>query len=140
MNLLNIFSWRAAFAAVLCCGVLAGSLALAASAPASATATAPTTAATPAPEVNGVQVLEAFDRQQVQRVDSAAEIGEKKKHLIMFMLGIPLLILLLSTGAVGIAMGVFGKPLFLLHMILAGLTMSLALVHVIVGLVWFYPF
>jgi len=25
-------------------------------------------------------------------------------------------------------------------MILAGLTMTLALVHVIVGLVWFYPF
>ncbi len=91
-------------------------------------------------EVNGVQILEAFDRQQADRVDSAASIGDKKKHLIMFMLGIPLLILLLSTGAVGIAMGIFGKPLFLVHMILAGLTMTLALVHVIVGLVWFYPF
>lgn|SRR5487761_2108615 len=91
-------------------------------------------------DVNGVQVLEAFDRQQAQRVDSAASIGDKKKQLIMFFLGIPLLILLLCTGAVGIAMGVFGKPLFLLHMILAGLTMTLALVHVIVGLAWFYPF
>jgi hypothetical protein len=91
-------------------------------------------------DVNGVQVLEAFDRQQADRVDSAAAIGDKKKHLIMFLLGIPLLILLLTTGAVGIAMGIFGKPLFLLHMILAGLTMTLALVHVIVGLVWFYPF
>jgi hypothetical protein len=91
-------------------------------------------------DVNGVQVLEAFDRQQAGRVDSAAAIGDKKKHLVMFLLGIPLLILLLTTGAVGIAMGLFGKPLFLLHMILAGLTMTLALVHVIVGLVWFYPF
>ena len=91
-------------------------------------------------DVNGVQVLEAFDRQQADRVDSAAAIGDKKKHLVMFLLGIPLLILLLTTGAVGIAMGLFGKPLFLLHMILAGLTMTLALVHVIVGLVWFYPF
>ena len=91
-------------------------------------------------EVNGVQVLEAFDRQQSQKVDVAASIGDKKKHFIMFLLGIPLLILLLTTGAVGIAMGLFGKPLFLLHMILAGLTMTLALVHVIVGLVWFYPF
>jgi hypothetical protein len=106
---------------------------------AGATAT-PAAATKPAGEANGVQVLEAFDRQQVQRVDSAAEVPQKKKQLIMFMLGIPLLILLLSTGAVGIAMGVFGKPLFLLHMILAGLTMTLALVHVIVGLVWFYPF
>ncbi len=102
---------------------------------------APLAAAAEAPhDVNGVQVLEAFDRQQAQRVDSAAAIGDRKKHLIMFLLGIPLLILLLTTGAVGIAMGIFGKPLFLLHMILAGLTMTLALVHVIVGLVWFYPF
>ena len=102
---------------------------------------APLVQAAEAPrDVNGVQVLEAFDRQQVDRVDSAAAIGDKKKHLVMFLLGIPLLILLLTTGAVGIAMGIFGKPLFLLHMILAGLTMTLALVHVIVGLVWFYPF
>ncbi|MDE2259548.1 MAG: hypothetical protein KGK17_04390 [Betaproteobacteria bacterium] len=102
---------------------------------------APLVRAADAPkEINGVQVLEAFDRQQADRVDSAASIGDKKKHLIMFMLGIPLLILLLSTGAVGVAMGLFGKPLFLVHMILAGLTMTLALVHVIVGLVWFYPF
>jgi hypothetical protein len=102
---------------------------------------APLVQAAEAPrDVNGVQVLEAFDRQQADRVDSAAAIGDKKKHLVMFLLGIPLLILLLTTGAVGIAMGLFGKPLFLLHMILAGLTMTLALVHVIVGLVWFYPF
>jgi hypothetical protein len=102
---------------------------------------APLVQAAEAPrDVNGVQVLEAFDRQQADRVDSAAAIGDKKKHFIMFLLGIPLLILLLTTGAVGIAMGLFGKPLFLLHMILAGLTMTLALVHVIVGLVWFYPF
>ena len=102
---------------------------------------APLAQAADAPrEVNGVQVLEAFDRQQAGRVDSAAAIGDKKKQLIMFLLGIPLLMLLLATGAVGIAMGLFGKPLFLLHMILAGLTMTLALVHVIVGLVWFYPF
>lgn len=89
---------------------------------------------------NGIQILEAFDRQQAEKVDAGATIDDKKKHLVMFLLGIPLLLLLLTTGAVGIAMGVFGKPLFLLHMILAGLTMSLALVHVIVGLVWFYPF
>lgn len=97
-------------------------------------------AANPPQDVNGVQVLEAFDKQQSQKVDAGAAIDDKKKRLIMFLLGIPLLVLLLTTGAVGIAMGVFGKPLFLVHMILAGLTMTLAIVHVIVGLVWFYPF
>jgi hypothetical protein len=97
-------------------------------------------AAEPAPENNGAQVLEAFDRQQVQRVDAGAAISDKKKQLIMFSLGVPLLILLLSTGALGVAMAVFGKQVFVMHMIMAGLTVTLALVHVIVGLVWFYPF
>jgi hypothetical protein len=102
-------------------------------------AAVPAYAAAAAPEANGAQVLEAFDRQQVQRVDASA-VSDKKKQLIMFSLGVPLLILLLSTGAVGIAMAVFGKQVFVMHMVLAGLTVTLALVHVIVGLVWFYPF
>ncbi len=89
---------------------------------------------------NGTQVLEAFDRQQVQRVNQASEISDHKKHLIMFMLAIPLLILLMITGGLGIATGVYGKQLFSPHMVTAGLTITLALAHVIVGLVWFYPF
>ena len=89
---------------------------------------------------NGTQVLEAFDRQQVQRVNQASELSDHKKHLIMFLMGVPLLILLLITGGLGIATGVYGKHLFIPHMIFAGLTITLALAHVIVGLVWFYPF
>jgi len=88
----------------------------------------------------GTQVLEAFDRQQVQRVNQASELSDHKKHLIMFMLAIPLIILLLITGGLGIATGVYGKQLFLAHMVTAGLTITLAVAHVIVGLVWFYPF
>lgn len=98
-------------------------------------------AATAPEDVNGTQVLEAFGQQQAAKEKADQErISLRKKYLIMFMLGIPLLTLLLATGAVGIAVGIFGKPWFLLHMILAGLTMSLALVHVVVGLVWFFPF
>ena len=44
------------------------------------------------------------------------------------------------SRVVGIAVAVFGKPLFLVHMILAGLTVTVALIHVIVGVVWFFPF
>jgi hypothetical protein len=89
---------------------------------------------------NSTQVLEAFDRQQVQRVNQASELSDHNKHLIMFLMGVPLLILLLITGGLGIATGIFGKQLFIAHMIFAGLTITLALAHVIVGLVWFYPF
>ena len=58
----------------------------------------------------------------------------------MFVMGVPLLILLLVTGALGIAMGVYGKQVFVAHMVFAGLTMTLALAHAVVGIVWFYPF
>lgn len=89
---------------------------------------------------NGAAVLEAFDRQQTQRVNQASELTDHKKHLIMFMLAVPLFILLLATGGLGIATGVYGKRLFIPHMICAGLTVTLAIAHVIAGLVWFYPF
>jgi hypothetical protein len=91
-------------------------------------------------ENNSARVLEAFDRQKVQRVDEGVALGDHKKHLIMFMLGVPLVIMLLITGALGIAMAVYGKPLFVAHMISAGLTVTLAIAHVIVGVVWFFPF
>jgi hypothetical protein len=58
----------------------------------------------------------------------------------MFSIGAVLLILLISTASVGIAVAVFGKRLFVVHMVLAGLTVTMALVHVAVGLVWFFPF
>jgi len=89
---------------------------------------------------NGAAILEAFDRQQTQRVNQASELTDHKKHLIMFMLAVPLFILLLVTGGLGIATGIYGKQLFIPHMICAGLTITLALAHVIAGLVWFYPF
>ncbi|MDE1891240.1 MAG: hypothetical protein KGI88_03495 [Betaproteobacteria bacterium] len=92
-------------------------------------------------DVNGIQVLEAFDKQKEEKEQQDQDqISAHKKQVIMFLIGIPLLVLLLVTGALGIAVGVFGKPWFVAHMILAGLTMTLAIVHLIVGLVWFYPF
>lgn len=86
-----------------------------------------------------VQMMEAFDRQNI-RVEDSNVLSDHKKHVVMFLMGVPLLILILITGALGIAMGVYGKPVFVMHMVFAGLTMTLALAHVVVGLVWFYPF
>jgi hypothetical protein len=58
----------------------------------------------------------------------------------MFLLGVALLTLVLITGGLGIAMGVYGKQVFVAHMIFAGLSMTLAIAHAIVGIVWFYPY
>ena len=96
--------------------------------------------AEPPTTATGPQILEEFGRQQPQTAARSTTIAEHERQVIMFTIGAALLLLLLSTASVGIAVAVFGKPIFLLHMILAGLTVTLALVHVIVGVVWFFPF
>ena len=89
---------------------------------------------------NSAQVLEQFDRQQVQRVGSD-KLSDHKKHVIIFLLGAPLINMLLITGGLGVAMGVYGKQqLFVTHMLFAGLTITLALVHAVVSVIWFFPF
>ncbi|MCE9550469.1 MAG: hypothetical protein K8R50_05610 [Betaproteobacteria bacterium] len=88
---------------------------------------------------DSAKVMEAFEKQASQiKIDRPSTI--QKKHLTMFLLGVPLLIMLLITGALGIAMGIYGKQVFVWHMVSAGLTITLAFVHAIVGIIWFYPF
>ena len=86
---------------------------------------------------NNTQVIQAFTSQEK---DDTTSLEDQTKHLVMFVMGVPLLILLLITGGLGIAMGVYGKQVFVAHMVCAGLSMTLAIAHAIVGVVWFYPF
>jgi F0F1-type ATP synthase membrane subunit a len=89
---------------------------------------------------SGAQVIQAFGQQQLQRVNKD-KLSEHRKHVIIFLLGGPLIIMILITGGLGIAMGVYGQQqLFAAHMISAGLTITLALVHAVVSVVWFFPF
>ena len=88
---------------------------------------------------NSAQILQAFNRQH-RDAEHAKSITDKVKGRIMFLLGVVLVTLVLITGGLGIAMGLYGKPVFVAHMIFAGLSITLAIVHAIVGLVWFYPF
>jgi len=67
-------------------------------------------------------------------------IDDQRKRQVMFAMGVPLLLFIIITVALGIAMGVFGKDVYIPHMIFAGLSLTLALAHSIVGLVWFWPF
>jgi len=88
---------------------------------------------------DSAQIMKDFNQQHVD-AERAKSITDKDKHRIMFLLGMVLILLVLVTGGLGIAMGVYGKPVFVAHMIFAGLSTTLALVHAIVGIVWFYPF
>jgi len=88
---------------------------------------------------DSAQILQAFNKQH-REAEHAKSITEKDKQRIMFLLGVVLITLVLITGGLGIAMGLYGKPVFVAHMVFAGLSITLAIVHAIVGLVWFYPF
>jgi hypothetical protein len=101
-------------------------------------ALAPVAAADPAPANDGAQVLQSFEKAAPAPV--TADPADQTRRWVMFFLGAPLLLLLLITGGLGIAMGVYGKPVFLAHTVFAGLSITLAIVHAIVGIVWFRPF
>ncbi len=85
------------------------------------------------------QILQDFNKQHLE-TEHAKAISDKTKQRIMFLLGVVLLTLVLITGGLGLAMGLYGKRVFVPHMVCAALSVTLAIVHAIVGLVWFYPF
>jgi|SRR5665647_1109885 len=92
-----------------------------------------------APSGDSAQILQAFNQQQRTDIREKA-IPQKEKQQIMFLLGVVLITLVLITGGLGIAMGLYGKPVFVAHMVFAAFSITMAIVHAIVGLVWFYPF
>jgi hypothetical protein len=90
-------------------------------------------------EGESAQILQAFNKQHRDE-ERAKAITNHDKQRIMFLLGVVLITLVMITGGLGIAMGLYGKQVFVPHMIFAGLSMTLAVVHAIVGIVWFFPF
>ncbi len=103
----------------------------------SLTVSTPARAASDAAPGSSIQIIQSFGNQDEGGV---LNIPVKRRHEILFWMGLALLVLVLATGGVGIAMAVFGKDVFLWHMLLAGLSMTLAIAHAIVAVVWFYPY
>jgi len=86
-----------------------------------------------------MSVMQAFAAQQAEEGE-AVKISDKEKHQWLFFMGAMLLILLLATASLGIAMGVYGKQVFVAHMVTAGFSVTLAIAHAVAAMVWFYPF
>ena len=84
-------------------------------------------------------VMEAFNQQAMENA-RAFELTEQDKHQILFVMGVGLLVLLGATAYFGIRMGISGKDVFVQHMLCAGLTLTLAIVHAVTSIVWFFPF
>jgi uncharacterized membrane protein len=89
---------------------------------------------------NPAQVMEAFTKADNERSKrDERDISDHRKQQIMFIMGIALLIFIVITVSLGVAMVVFAKPVFVAHMIFAGFSLTLAVAHAIVAIVWFFP-
>ncbi|MDX8391048.1 MAG: hypothetical protein R8K53_00515 [Mariprofundaceae bacterium] len=99
-------------------------------------------AATDAAAEKGQFSSGAVMQQFASDVEIAAErrIETERKHQILFIMGISLLILILMTGGLGVAMVVFDKNVFVLHMICAWFSMTLAAAHAATAIAWFWPY
>lgn len=86
------------------------------------------------------QVIQSFTSQTDDIESDIIKIDDQRKRQVMFAMGVPLLIFIMITVGLGIAMGVFGKDVYIAHMIFAGLSLTLAMGHAVVGVVWFWPF
>ena len=84
-------------------------------------------------------VMEAFRQKEIIE-GKAVRITDREKQIIMFAMGITLLVLVLATASLGISMVMLGKRVFVAHMIFAGLSVTLAIAHAVVAVVWFFPF
>jgi len=84
------------------------------------------------------QVMEAFNKATEEKT-GAYDVSAHRKQQIMFIMGIALLVFIATTVSLGVAMVVFRKPVFVPHMIFAGFSLTLAIVHSIVAIVWFFP-
>lgn len=89
---------------------------------------------------SGEQVLQGFISAEAEQKRTPEAVVQKEKHQILFIMGVALLLGVATTVGLGIAMAVYGKPVFVAHMISAGFSLTLAIIHAIVAIVWFYPF
>ncbi len=85
------------------------------------------------------EVMQSFVNKE-QTVGEDVLISDKKKHQVLFIMGIFLLIGIIGAAALGIAMAVFGKQVFVAHMVFAGFSVFLAIAHAVTAIVWFFPF
>lgn len=85
------------------------------------------------------EIIEGFIAHQSQEHGVKA-VSDHRRHQILFVMGALLLTGIITTASLGVAMGIFGKEVFLAHMVSAGLTVFLAAAHAVAAMVWFFPF
>lgn len=84
-------------------------------------------------------VMDIFVEQAIADAEML-ELTEERKHQVLFVMGVLLIVLLAATAYFGISMGLGGKNVFVQHMVCAGLALTLSLAHAVTAVVWFFPF
>lgn len=85
-------------------------------------------------------VMGAFNETAGQKLTAKSAVEDEFRHQLLFFMGLLLLILIFSTAYFGLSMALYGKDVFIQHMISAGATVFLAMAHAVVAVVWFFPF
>jgi hypothetical protein len=91
------------------------------------------------PGNDSIEVMQVFNDNALENA-KIYDVADEKKHKILFFMGVGLLILLCTTAYLGVSMVMFNKEVFVAHMISAGFTVTLGLVHAVTAVVWFFPF
>ena len=86
-----------------------------------------------------LEVMKGFTEQEQVESD-IVKITDKRKRQILFFMGVLLLIGIIATAALGVAMVLFGKEVFVAHMVCAIFSVFLSIAHAVVAIVWFFPF
>jgi len=104
----------------------------------------------PGSGVSGVHTAVNTAREDIQAIQTFNKLREneagvlkvetQKKHKILFIMGVCLLLGILTTAGFGLAMVLGGKPVFMWHMAIAGITVTLAIAHAVTSMIWFFPF
>lgn len=86
-----------------------------------------------------IKAIQTFNKRRYDEV-GILKVEAQKKHKILFIMGVCLLLGILTTAGLGIAMVLGGRQVFMWHMALAGITVTLAIAHAVTSIIWFFPF
>jgi len=86
-----------------------------------------------------IKAIQTFNKRRYDEV-GVLKVEAQKKHKILFIMGVCLLIGILTTAGLGLAMALGDKPVFMWHMAVAGMTVTLAIAHAVTSIIWFFPF
>jgi len=86
-----------------------------------------------------IVAIQGFNKRHYDEV-GILKVEAQRKHKILFIMGVCLLLGIFTTTGLGLAMALGDKPVFMWHMAAAGITVTLAIAHAVTSMIWFFPF